>query len=1605
MACSIKHQIHEYLEAKNMVALDEAGDIVKTVSSTELLAEAKRLGNRLNARYGVKGLPLQVSDNRVYFNDPLFDRVQSALKEPDVDFFKENQAELQERLSTATRILADKLGLSYEVVGSIKDEDGNPVNAKAAAHHFNRAIEVVLGHEEEMDEEVIHFFMTALKDIGDPLHASIRRRIYTTTEYEDVRKEFPDENEEYHVHEAIGRVVTKRFQNPQLMDREGRWWRRTWAKLQSWFNVYKDPETKAAYKAFSKIREEHKNAVANTTETRSFYSTADATEVRKRMVEVHDNLILEREFTRETLEGKISNLEFVMKGEETIMRYERLMPDGTKVMVSRRPSDVSTARFIQSVGGLERAKDIWKRPKTERTRLAGTALHITGQHILMRLAKEGYVKGVRLINLENIEIPEWSQIKEESGLADNMLRNFREEMESLLIEMQAVQDEINSEETFDLMNEVRVYDESSDTAGTLDIMFLFSDASAGIYDYKFISPDGKNTKGSYMLKRIVVDPFRGSRGMSHDFQLSSYTRTLRDNYGITNIRRSRVIPGHVDFEWEGDKPGVINTFKMGYEKGEFLQHIPYAQEESGNKDLDKLLNKMYKRLEEIEKEKDTALTRREGNTLKRSIQDILTKANFKRLLSDIDEMIEQIETRIEIDDPNAEGYMGWDELRHSIDVLGMYGMVHDATLSYIESLPEDEQTERIANLKKASDNASSAMKMVRTKSEKRLTDAAEFPLEVVSMTTGIMDEFVPMAEVDNQYFKEIYHRVMLATDRAKRQAEELRVKWLKLDDDLESWAKRTKNKKSVAFDMLIRTTPDQRFKLITIFNEKFREERDRRIEEALTTKSGTKLSSHVKWMKERFQYREGAKEKYLERLKKKKAELLKEYGSTKNDGYKNGLDWYKSNYDVWNRDSAWVTRSWGVNLEVKPSAATSEGLWSKEYATILRPENKEVLEYFNAWKEQLRDFDEILDNHDISFDMIPSVRAGMLERKASWSLLEDVMLRPWVIQVEDDDHSVGTPPKKVPLPGINTARNKNGDFDTRIVSKDMTRIMYKFGQAVYNNVEKSNIESEVLLLRNMLAEGEELVGERNILGRKRGGALKPDDTTKETVALLDKYVNYYLYGHTMSHGDINLFKIGSKQVTATKVAKALNTAYGVLKIAAPIRIALGTQAAASIFMRIESIKGVQYSSENLTQAMKMWSTDYRNYMSAARYFNLHQEGEELHYERRLRANKADQWLDSSILFEPLTLTDRSIDRRIGIAMMLNHGIDEKGNLKRLAQLPKDSKNILELLKVKDGKVGKELPANVRLDLRKRIQFMAKEVKGDQGEENVIAMHMNLGAQLIGKFKWWMPGTLTARFGGIKYHSILDELKEGRFIGAGKAMAVGGDLIQEEKALHTLALRSFNLLKNSMLEFARIRRYRVTKAERQRLKEKNNWSDPEEEKYLKDREVLRAEMKLFKKNQTDPYFETMDEEDFFAMREASVARTFAEVRTVLILLLASMVMGAASGPDDEEFYKKAWASRRLMDIMAKIILETTFYMNPVEMLKFNKSMIPMLGLLGDVTRLLGNTAQETARLFGILDKDARDKTPLFYYTLMFVPGWNQLRKIIEMHPQDKQVRVN
>ena len=91
-----------------------------------------------------------------------------------------------------------------------------------------------------------------------------------------------------------------------------------------------------------------------------------------------------------------------------------------------------------------------------------------------------------------------------------MFETFRTQTGKILKDVKAIQDTIDKDKDFKVFTEVAVYDPETDTAGTIDMLFLFSDGSVAVYDFKFISPKYKLTSGYGAQKHIIVDTVRGS---------------------------------------------------------------------------------------------------------------------------------------------------------------------------------------------------------------------------------------------------------------------------------------------------------------------------------------------------------------------------------------------------------------------------------------------------------------------------------------------------------------------------------------------------------------------------------------------------------------------------------------------------------------------------------------------------------------------------------------------------------------------------------------------------------------------------------------------------------------------------------------------------------------------------------------------------------------------------------------------------------------------------------------------------------------------------------------------------------------------------------------
>ena len=203
MNCSIRHNVREALVTEGLAVLENT-DLRAVVSEAELVARSYTMAQELLEEYGVDDIPYMVSDDRIIMNEELFRQLDGAA--PEI------QQEMEDELLASMRNVMHQLGLSATMVDKLRDREGNPIQGVAAADLLNRSIQYLEGKESELPEEVIHFYVQALKDTSDPLYASMRARITSEPEYEQVLKDYQDVGytDEDFIDEAIAKVILNR---------------------------------------------------------------------------------------------------------------------------------------------------------------------------------------------------------------------------------------------------------------------------------------------------------------------------------------------------------------------------------------------------------------------------------------------------------------------------------------------------------------------------------------------------------------------------------------------------------------------------------------------------------------------------------------------------------------------------------------------------------------------------------------------------------------------------------------------------------------------------------------------------------------------------------------------------------------------------------------------------------------------------------------------------------------------------------------------------------------------------------------------------------------------------------------------------------------------------------------------------------------------------------------------------------------------------------------------------------------------------------------------------------------------------------------------------
>ena len=237
MGCNIESSIVDGMVKKGLIEFNSSRNLYEISSTrTDFIQEANRIQNELENIYGVPTEPViflkdgqtkavvqrstsrdrLVSSSVVRLNGPAIRKFQELedLTEEDVKQAKTSEiSEVVDRLTVSQESMMAQLGLKLEMMDKLKDSEGNPLRGVAAADLLRRAILATYGNEEEVTEELAHFYVEALKITQDPLYHSIRSRIFKTPEYAEVLAEYAGletYNEESIIDEAIAKVMLNR---------------------------------------------------------------------------------------------------------------------------------------------------------------------------------------------------------------------------------------------------------------------------------------------------------------------------------------------------------------------------------------------------------------------------------------------------------------------------------------------------------------------------------------------------------------------------------------------------------------------------------------------------------------------------------------------------------------------------------------------------------------------------------------------------------------------------------------------------------------------------------------------------------------------------------------------------------------------------------------------------------------------------------------------------------------------------------------------------------------------------------------------------------------------------------------------------------------------------------------------------------------------------------------------------------------------------------------------------------------------------------------------------------------------------------------------------
>jgi succinate dehydrogenase flavin-adding protein (antitoxin of CptAB toxin-antitoxin module) len=928
-------------------------------------------------------------------------------------------------------------------------------------------------------------------------------------------------------------------------------------------------------------------------------------------------------------------------------------------------------------------------------------------------------------------------------------------------------------------------------------------------------------------------------------------------------------------------------------------------------------------------------------------------------MEDMKILYEDLQSRINIEDPEDPRYLSTVAINSAVEMIEIFKRIPEAIANsggHLNDASKKTLTESIGKIALFGDTLIGMYKS-------RVLEDSGVNLSDISNAPSMMHKFVSFRESNNIIVSYVAMTIDMANEAANNEYRELFDKWEKLDNNLVEWAKANGKSVQHAYNMLHRTTKSGK-KLIRVFKESFSDEKNKYLKDF---RNGTPEEKTIakNWLLKNLELKPDAKVEYEKNLEEKKKALLGEYGSPTNNSYQRNLAYFIANNDVFNNSDAWGSYSYYKYLQFKPSVV--EANYSPEYAELKKGGNELLLEFYEAWQKQMQDFDSMITGVTIPYNMIPNVHASPVEKWVEGklgikSVLRDLRLS-LTLDVENEERSSKDTSRSIPLRYMQPLRDNAGNITPGFVSAELTPALLEFGMSVLRHKHRQNIQADVMMAQRILE------GPKAQEYYEEGGERKLREVSAETKATLNKAIQMKLYDLGLG-GTPNGKKVQAAMGLFSKIVMTI-----------PIKSAAAAFVSGAIFGNSQLKSNPNFGEASLMEAMKFLFTNREKGNVIADYFNIYQEGDLRMQSRTMRHNFFTRWANDDYLYSPLRPTDEMGDRRMFIAMLSNYSIDEKGLFQRLEDLPIGAKSALEQIEVSNGKILTKILPSERTKMSMMFKAEMGAVRGSNTPMDIAEYQAEIFASAVMQFKGWMPAMLLGRYGDVKYDKYMYRMKEGRISGAYKSLKLkySPEQLQDKTAssllIASVAEKTYNVLAGLLSD----KNYILTKREYERLEKGGKLNDKKIANFEKRREALRKEMDFIRSNSTDPHLVNMTEESFFRLREASVRSTLFEMRAILVVMLASMLLNGLADDDEDESY----ATQMGAVMLDRLLLEIRMFLNPFEILNLNNG-IPVLGLLQMIQRIAFSSADIT---FQALTEDEVDFSSFNKAILSPLPGYS------------------